>query len=233
MSTVLPDGWSVQLDPASGRTYYFNMSTGQSSWTPPSPEVLPPGWIVQTEASGKKYYANPTTGQSQWNAPAFVPAAPAPAPAPAPPPADMLAQLQDLGFSAQQAKAALSRHSSVEASVEWLASVGDNFEAALANARLRDENKDVIKKPVLARPASPSSMHGFATASKPPSAASAVLTSAAGNFTSEDILPLHLAILQLFPMPDPNRLLEPSAFFFNSRSIPTANAENPCRSEGV
>lgn len=33
--SALPAGWEQAPDPASGRTYYFNRATGQSSWTPP------------------------------------------------------------------------------------------------------------------------------------------------------------------------------------------------------
>jgi len=34
-AAVLPPGWTPQVDPASGRTYYYNTKTGESSWTPP------------------------------------------------------------------------------------------------------------------------------------------------------------------------------------------------------
>jgi len=32
---LLPPGWTPQVDPASGRAYYYNMQTGESSWTAP------------------------------------------------------------------------------------------------------------------------------------------------------------------------------------------------------
>ena len=32
----LPDGWSEVLDPASGRNYFYNAATGESTWLRPS-----------------------------------------------------------------------------------------------------------------------------------------------------------------------------------------------------
>ena len=32
---MLPDGWTEEKDPASGRTYYYNNKNGDSSWTRP------------------------------------------------------------------------------------------------------------------------------------------------------------------------------------------------------
>ena len=32
----LPEGWIVQFDPTSGANYYTNISTGETSWTPPA-----------------------------------------------------------------------------------------------------------------------------------------------------------------------------------------------------
>jgi hypothetical protein len=33
-------GWSTQIDPATGRTYYQNVSTGQTDWVPPNENAL-------------------------------------------------------------------------------------------------------------------------------------------------------------------------------------------------
>ena len=39
---LLPPGWMSVIDPASGRTYYANPTTGQTSWEPPSLSLPPP-----------------------------------------------------------------------------------------------------------------------------------------------------------------------------------------------
>lgn len=81
-AATLPAGWESAPDPASGKTYYFNRSTGQTSWDPPAaapalPQApppalggLPPGWeTAQDPSSGKTYYFNRATGATQWDAP--------------------------------------------------------------------------------------------------------------------------------------------------------------------
>ena len=35
----LPDGWSEEVDPQTGQTYYFNVSSGETSWTHPGGEA--------------------------------------------------------------------------------------------------------------------------------------------------------------------------------------------------
>ena len=35
-SATLPSGWSVEVDRESGRTFYFNNETNESTWRPPS-----------------------------------------------------------------------------------------------------------------------------------------------------------------------------------------------------
>lgn len=80
----LPPGWECIPDPASGRPYYCNRATGQSSWEPPAmapapqmPPAMPPpgpalpfGWEQVTDpSSGKPYYCNRSTGQSSWEVP--------------------------------------------------------------------------------------------------------------------------------------------------------------------
>lgn len=78
----LPPGWEMISDPASGRPYYCNRATGQSSWEPPAGQpaapppmapqgpALPFGWEqVADPASGKPYYCNRSTGQSSWEIP--------------------------------------------------------------------------------------------------------------------------------------------------------------------
>lgn len=82
----LPAGWEQHTDPASGKPYFCNRSTGETSWTPPAapasaPAVapsgsdsappLPAGWEQATDpASGKPYYFNRSTNETKWERPA-------------------------------------------------------------------------------------------------------------------------------------------------------------------
>ncbi|OLP81856.1 NEDD4-like E3 ubiquitin-protein ligase WWP1 [Symbiodinium microadriaticum] len=87
MADVLPDGWGAYQDDQ-GRTYYANISTGETSWEPPAPALaLPEGWTAHQDEQGRTFYANCTTGESSWDPPAPAPAAPAPPAAPVPTPA--------------------------------------------------------------------------------------------------------------------------------------------------
>jgi len=81
----LPPGWEQQTDPTSGKPYWCNRSTGESSWTPPAAPApapapapvpaagpaLPQGWETATDpSSGKIYYFNRGTGETKWEPPA-------------------------------------------------------------------------------------------------------------------------------------------------------------------
>ena len=93
----LPAGWSQTVDETYGRAYFYNVSTGESTWerpksTPTASQVkvpvqpsvsaqaalstsvvkasLPPGWKeVQDPNSQRVYYCNPHTGGSSWERP--------------------------------------------------------------------------------------------------------------------------------------------------------------------
>ncbi|CAK0814756.1 unnamed protein product [Prorocentrum cordatum] len=89
----LPPGWEQANDPASGRPYFCNRSTGESSWTPPPAPAggpggygggpgpggpggpggsppLPQGWEQAPDPkSGKPYYFNRATGETRWEPP--------------------------------------------------------------------------------------------------------------------------------------------------------------------
>lgn len=65
--------WLEAVDPNSGRTYWHNEKTGESSWTDPHKEAGAGGdWTEATDpASGKKYWHNAKTGESSWTDPAL------------------------------------------------------------------------------------------------------------------------------------------------------------------
>lgn len=77
---ALPAGWEATQD-GTGKTYYFNRSTGERSWTKPvlpeenvaqdtdKDEPLPEGWSVAVDkASGKSYFYH-ANGQTRWDKP--------------------------------------------------------------------------------------------------------------------------------------------------------------------
>jgi len=84
MSSGLPAGWEQATDPLSGKTYFYNRSTGETSWTAPTTPNkeeaaaqstpasggLPAGWEQATDpSSGKFYFYNRSTGETSWAAP--------------------------------------------------------------------------------------------------------------------------------------------------------------------
>jgi len=78
----LPPDWQAVND-ASGKVYYWNSKTNETTWDKPAPvappppppapkKVLPPNWEKFTDAAtGKDYYLNKTTNNTQWEAPSF------------------------------------------------------------------------------------------------------------------------------------------------------------------
>mmetsp|Transcript_29112 Transcript_29112/g.58134 ORF Transcript_29112/g.58134 Transcript_29112/m.58134 type:complete len:422 (+) Transcript_29112:285-1550(+) len=107
--------WSEAIDPKSGRTYYVNFATKETSWTRPqggathqpqptttyqprttpspsssSSSSLPAGWEERfDDSTGKAFYINHNTRTTTWTRPG----APAPAPAPAPTPSHIATPL--------------------------------------------------------------------------------------------------------------------------------------------
>lgn len=81
---VLPDGWAAHIDPATGNTFYQNLSDGSTTWDPPTsvavggattlaydlPTIqagLPSGWTAhQDDASGRVFYASALDGSTTW-----------------------------------------------------------------------------------------------------------------------------------------------------------------------
>eukprot|EP00753_Platysulcus_tardus_P010891 PLAT3135.1.p1 GENE.PLAT3135.1~~PLAT3135.1.p1 ORF type:complete len:387 (-),score=129.93 PLAT3135.1:58-1173(-) len=66
---ALPAGWeSSEQD---GRTFYFNRSTGETTWEKPSAagsSALPAGW-ESSEQDGRTFYFNRSTGETTWEKP--------------------------------------------------------------------------------------------------------------------------------------------------------------------
>lgn len=63
----LPSGWREVTDPASGRQYFQNDNTRETSWTRPVDSSA--GWQQTTTPEGRVYYQNNITHQTQWHAP--------------------------------------------------------------------------------------------------------------------------------------------------------------------
>ena len=84
--------WEQATDQSSGMAYYFNRSTGETSWEPPSTGSatmpssaptsdgstaasggrLPPGWETAADpATGKWYWFNRSTGDTLWITPFY------------------------------------------------------------------------------------------------------------------------------------------------------------------
>lgn len=65
--------WEEHLDPKTGRMFYHNRGTGETTWT--KPDVLPIGWSEHIDvATNRKYYFNKETGKSTWTKPQVAPA---------------------------------------------------------------------------------------------------------------------------------------------------------------
>ena len=63
-------GYQKMTDPATGRDYYVNMVTGQTSWTkPPGFVDQPSPWAPLQDSTGRTYYYNAATGQTSWQPP--------------------------------------------------------------------------------------------------------------------------------------------------------------------
>jgi YHS domain-containing protein len=66
----LPEGWSTMVSTTTGKTYYYNQDTGESSFTLPKARELPPGWKeVRSRTTGKVYYWNSALKKNQFEFP--------------------------------------------------------------------------------------------------------------------------------------------------------------------
>mmetsp|Transcript_4841 Transcript_4841/g.9439 ORF Transcript_4841/g.9439 Transcript_4841/m.9439 type:complete len:226 (-) Transcript_4841:7-684(-) len=87
MSSSLPSGYQKLTDPNSGRPYYVNLVTGQTSWTPPAEETnhlqksgsLPAGWEERVDpTTGRTFYIDHVNKKTSWEHPGQPAAAPRP-----------------------------------------------------------------------------------------------------------------------------------------------------------
>lgn len=63
--------WVAHVDDYN-RTYYFNESTGESSWqNPDEPPEQKGDWIKNYDDAGTEYWVNEVTGESAWEVPAY------------------------------------------------------------------------------------------------------------------------------------------------------------------
>ncbi|DAZ97601.1 TPA: hypothetical protein N0F65_002220 [Lagenidium giganteum] len=61
-------GWERVID-SSGRVFYVNHATRETSWTLPSSEPLPPGWQEMTDREGRVYFVDHNTRMTTWTDP--------------------------------------------------------------------------------------------------------------------------------------------------------------------
>lgn len=75
------EGWEVHVDQDSGQEFYYQPSTGRTTWERPSPPLSPststasppwawPDWEQLVDASsGRSYFYNHMSGETSWEAP--------------------------------------------------------------------------------------------------------------------------------------------------------------------
>jgi hypothetical protein len=77
--------WTEQFDASSGKAYWYNSRTKESTWTMPaalqpripSPGALPDGWTENSDpTTGKSFYFNKATNESRWDRPVLAPMQP-------------------------------------------------------------------------------------------------------------------------------------------------------------
>ena len=71
--------WQALIDPSTNQTYYYNQSTGATSWEAPvaqravehtAPTLATPAWqTLRDPSTGQPYYCNSQTGESSWELP--------------------------------------------------------------------------------------------------------------------------------------------------------------------
>ena len=67
--TSLAAGWEEEVDPQTGRTFYVNHATQQTSWTIPVDSPLPPGWEEHRDDQGRTFFLHVETNRTTWQDP--------------------------------------------------------------------------------------------------------------------------------------------------------------------
>ncbi len=69
----LPEGWFEKKDAVTGKSFYYNKETKQTTWARPRVEQGPPlpeNWKEKYDRStGKFFYYNKATGETTWMRP--------------------------------------------------------------------------------------------------------------------------------------------------------------------
>ena len=96
---LLPEGWREAVDLSSGRTYFFNDKSKQTSWVRPlAPQAL---WVEAIDPnSGRTFFMNKETGVRTWTRPEGMPVASAAAAATKDANASTTAQSSELAAAA-------------------------------------------------------------------------------------------------------------------------------------
>ena len=68
MSSALPEGWE-KATAENGKEYYYNRSTGKTSWERP----LPKGWESRQDAAGRTYFIDHNTKSTTYEDPRNAP----------------------------------------------------------------------------------------------------------------------------------------------------------------
>lgn len=73
MRATIAASWKQGSD-GSGRNYYYNYVTGESSWVPPEDWIIKPSeqWVRNEDERGNIFYFNIKTGESRWLAPCIT-----------------------------------------------------------------------------------------------------------------------------------------------------------------
>ena len=78
MASSLPPNWEERVDPRTGRQYFVNHTTKETTWERPAVTAefkasLPPGWEERVDPqSGNKFYVNHNTRETTWTDPRTI-----------------------------------------------------------------------------------------------------------------------------------------------------------------
>ena len=65
----LAAGWEEEVDPNTGRVFYVNHATKQTSWTPPVDTPLPSGWEERRDEQGRTFFLHVESNKTTWQDP--------------------------------------------------------------------------------------------------------------------------------------------------------------------